>query len=924
MRRVLEKTNKKINTQDRIGRTPLHDCLLRRLTHEQHKEVAILNITFGASVTIKDNFGRTPLDLYDENECKGYEETTRSEQKPDLKELLEKLSTPSEILARGPDAVKAFKDALKNGEITVVNSRLMFLGQEGSGKTSCVKAMLGKVFDKEEPSTDGIVTTKTVFQTVGEDCSIWEEQKDVDEIERTKQIREHAIATNVAKTFNFTASTSSSDRGRIAFPSTSASPLEGTSAASVSEIDPRKKSSLSPVFIRRFKGKSVSEDTGVSTNGKGVSQDTAVSTSGKGVSQDTGVSTRAKGVSQDTEVSTYQLHEMRKKVIDKLANKSSGPSDVTCIWDYAGQLEYYITHRFFLTDGSSYGVVFSLLDALDELAKPRDPQKEFLEMTNLQSILFWIRSIFEHAVLLHGSESKNLINGMIASPTISLIGTHMDLLPGSDAEKQAKAPVMVKYWRKLNKGGILEEPLARHLWRNELESSEDDDDVVFKDFIELMKEFGLLFEKFKKAESEDGARLFVVPSRMKTKNDDRLEVKEDDKQTVSIYVTPKDFLPDAVYDILVVRFVSLSQENGYCDDPELFQNQAKIIFDDKHYLRLGRISIDNKRSLKLEISRMKTVDADGTIKPAHKPHPDICKEVLQVLKQHLGEVYPSKRVVGYALKILCLVCSNTEEPHFQELEYCLKNENVNCDKTGELITMPAANVKKLFAAGILHQSSVMDTVYQSSATATPHQSSATHTSHRPACSDKEFIKLKTVVSKWYDRHKCLPMLKVLFRDVVDNHQLSPKSRTMDLLNILFARGHLSSQNLGLLCDTISITKQLGLLSEIKQKLPSFPDVEEGTISTKFTPHRQKLVKFGMVLTPADVKQIDGIYNTPCKEYTDGWSMISDLENRLIISEGNMKEFTDNMKFLNILLALNALTEGISSSCSLIYLIKLCG
>ncbi|XP_033100711.1 uncharacterized protein LOC117104134, partial [Anneissia japonica] len=160
------------------------------------------------------------------------------------------------------------------------------------------------------------------------------------------------------------------------------------------------------------------------------------------------------------------------------------------------------------------------------------------------------------------------------------------------------ASAMVKYWRKLNKGGILEEPLARYLWRNELKSSEDDDDVVFKDFIELMKAFGLLFEKIKKAASEDGPRVFVVPSRMKTKDDDRLEVKEDEKQTVSIYVTPKDFLPDAVYDILVVRFVSLSQENGCCDDPKLFQNQAKILFDDKHYLRLGRISIDNKRSLK--------------------------------------------------------------------------------------------------------------------------------------------------------------------------------------------------------------------------------------------------------------------------------------------------------------------------------------
>ncbi|XP_033112553.1 uncharacterized protein LOC117113353 [Anneissia japonica] len=160
-------------------------------------------------------------------------------------------------------------------------------------------------------------------------------------------------------------------------------------------------------------------------------------------------------------VSTNQLKEMRKKVIDKLANKSSEPSDVTCIWDYAGQLEYFITHRIFITDGNSYGVVFSLVDALDKLAKRRDPKKGHFEMTNLQMIIFWIRLIYEYAVLLRDSEEKPLINGIIASPTISLIGTHKDLLTGSDAEKQAKIDVVL--------GKILEElkgkPYERHVDR---------------------------------------------------------------------------------------------------------------------------------------------------------------------------------------------------------------------------------------------------------------------------------------------------------------------------------------------------------------------------------------------------------------------------------------------------------------------------
>ena len=86
---------------------------------------------------------------------------------------------------------------------------------------------------------------------------------------------------------------------------------------------------------------------------------------------------------------------------------------------------------------------------------------------------------------------------------------------------------------------------------------------------------------------------------MKIKTDD-LEVKIDEKHIVSIYVTPKDFLPDAVYHVLVVKFLELSQDK-ICGDPALFQNQAQIGFDNMHYLRLGLVRIHNKRSLKVNM-----------------------------------------------------------------------------------------------------------------------------------------------------------------------------------------------------------------------------------------------------------------------------------------------------------------------------------
>ncbi|XP_033120925.1 uncharacterized protein LOC117120036 [Anneissia japonica] len=470
-------------------------------------------------------------------------------------------------------------------------------------------------------------------------------------------------------------------------------------------------------------------------------------------------------------------------------------------------------------------------------------------------------------------------------------------------EAREQIPVMVKYWRKLDKEGILEECLVRYLWKNELTGSHDHNDV-FEDCIELMKTFGLLFEK--NAPEED-TRLFVVPSRMKTMPNNRLEIKKDNEQTVSIYVTPKDFLPDAVYDVLVVRFVSLSQDRGCRGDPKLFQNKAEIIFDDKHCVRLGRIFIDNKQSLKLEISRMKERDEQCVDKPTCKPHPSVCTEVLNMLKQNLDEVYPSKKVVGYSLNILCFVCVNPETPHFQELEYCLKNEYINCDKTGELIVMPTAKVQNLFVADspvdnkrkISDSDQLVVKKFKTCNTTDGEKGSAEEL--------LDFSVLKAVVSSWYDRHRSLSMLKVLFRDKVDNHKLSQVNKTMNLLNNLITYDHLSSRNLGLLCDTIRVTKHLGLLKEIKEKLPSFPDVREGNISTKFTPHRQKLMEFGMILTPSDVTQIDELYNTPPKDYTDGWEMITDLEDRLIIMEENMNKFIDLLKILNLSLAVGALT-----------------
>ncbi|XP_033100320.1 tripartite motif-containing protein 2-like [Anneissia japonica] len=171
-----------------------------------------------------------------------------------------------------------------------------------------------------------------------------------------------------------------------------------------------------------------------------------------------------------------------------------------------------------------------------------------------------------------------------------------------------------------------------------------------------------------------------------------------------------------------------------------------------------------------------------------------------------------------------------------------------------------------------------------------------------------FADLKLVVSKWYDDHIPINMLKVLFRDyVLDTIALHTSSKTMDLINMLVGSGELGPTDLTLLYDTIKATRQFGLVQEIKKQISSFQILENirDDAITKFTVHRQRLIKLGMVLTPGDVETISGLYE---EKHTDSWSLIMNLEHKRIICEQNMDVFIRKLKQYELYQAVGALTE----------------
>ncbi|XP_033106044.1 uncharacterized protein LOC117108191 [Anneissia japonica] len=172
-------------------------------------------------------------------------------------------------------------------------------------------------------------------------------------------------------------------------------------------------------------------------------------------------------------------------------------------------------------------------------------------------------------------------------------------------------------------------------------------------------------------------------------NKESLEVKKDEKQTVSVYVTPTDFLPDAVYNILVVAFLDLMKVKGKSSEAELYQNCSDFDLDDDHLVSLGAVKIENRHALKLEISHL--IDQDGNV--VAEPHPSFCIEILDYLRDQLKTVYGTTEGIGYKLRVLCSACQPTQKPHLHDLEDCLKKK-IRCGRKA----MNTSRLKRLFSA----------------------------------------------------------------------------------------------------------------------------------------------------------------------------------------------------------------------------------
>ena len=85
---------------------------------------------------------------------------------------------PVEILAQGYDAKLLYEEALKDGSVIVYRGRLIFIGQDGAGKTSLKKSLLGLPFDPKEQSTEGIEVEPSICEIEVEQVKNWTPSSD--------------------------------------------------------------------------------------------------------------------------------------------------------------------------------------------------------------------------------------------------------------------------------------------------------------------------------------------------------------------------------------------------------------------------------------------------------------------------------------------------------------------------------------------------------------------------------------------------------------------------------------------------------------------------------------------------------------------------------------------------------------------------
>ncbi|XP_067041084.1 uncharacterized protein [Acropora muricata] len=348
-------------------------------------------------------------------------------------------SVPAEIRGRGPEAERAFQKAMKSGKVEVYRGRISLLGQEGAGKTSLKKSLLGLPFDPKEESTVGVEVDRSKCELEVDEVQNWMPSKRKrgemwefeEELARliVKDLRE-----TKADDDDFTATDPNVDELKITDEQEEREDYEEPEL--LSDVDEPVTDTEEKSTIVEDGQKALSEQKSVDKNDSNDLQLNINSTTLPNNVTDPVTNDVTDLVTNDvTDLVTNDVTDLVVRFLQSLQLEDDIKSKevILTLWDFAGQHLYYASHSVFLSGRAVYLLVYNLNKNLLATAEPcvrqgvdkirlDNPNNE----TNLDNLLSWlvsvhcIRSDTNQNVAHQGTEQSYL------RPPVIIVGTNSD------------------------------------------------------------------------------------------------------------------------------------------------------------------------------------------------------------------------------------------------------------------------------------------------------------------------------------------------------------------------------------------------------------------------------------------------------------------------------------------------------------------
>ncbi|XP_033096593.1 uncharacterized protein LOC117100870 [Anneissia japonica] len=667
LRRALEKSQQRVNWRTENGLTPLHVLLNANHSFRIHLQGLQVLLDAGADSKLKDQNGKTPLDMFVHNMCeeygnKDYGNTKREKQKEEILQILHKVTVPGEVLTRGKPAMSAFNKELEKGGITVNHAHLVIVVDDFD-----VIALWDRI--REE-------LTKEVHRTdfAIEDTRL-EETEDIDGV-----INENnTYILNIHdQQLNYTHQNPLNSEAVFIIGFNLVEGMHAKRKCRVSRMAVPMTNDMTNLQFIKYRMELIF------TYAVTVEEHCLKSEKPKIVV----VGTNSEDLQGNDEEKKLQVEKQFKILFQEIKG-----TPYEC---------YVVRDMYFINNESPSG---------SEMLKLRQDICRFLKSMPKTIPLTWhkfqreLRKIGEKVhVQYHevrtvankcGISKENIIHTInyLHDLGIVMYFEHNELLKDTvvinpeEANNIIKelitavkpADQMVELWHKLDNEGILEEELIRHIWKREF--SEDEINV----FLELMKEFGLMCEQIK---SKTPSRSFFVPCRSKYSKE-KVAITLDGDRMVSIYMTFDGFLIDRIFHCIVVRLIERVQATSYTTVPKLCYNKAVIDIGKDHTLSLGQVIIENKPAVKFEISRNSEV-SNGNPADTKGLSRNVCIQVFEHLKKELKVLKSTMKYTSSAFRVLCW--SGHCDYHFQNMEECLRNDSIRCGK----VSLKTKKIEALF------------------------------------------------------------------------------------------------------------------------------------------------------------------------------------------------------------------------------------